>query len=180
MGSSWTRDRACVPCLGRCILNHWAIREALTLAFRRVGTPTGAARGSAALTVELTRQARHGWFRLQGGLATYSRTQGQPVDLNQPLAESSSPHPSNTPRFQSPLQSEVLGHLEHPRAARTPNVMTRHAQYPLVTVPYRLGFIALAFEREVDKLACGKNCCRISYRRGQPSYSTCRPYLDLA
>lgn len=144
--------------------------------------PTGVARASATLTVELTRQASHGRSRLQGGLATYSRTQGQPVDLNQPLAEGSSPHPSHTPRspFQSPLQSEVLGHLEHPRAARTPNVMTRHAQYPLVTVLCRLHFIALAFEREVDKLACRKNCCHISYRRGQPSYSTCRPTLDLA
>lgn len=145
-------------------------------------TPTGVNRASATLTVELTRQASHGRFRLQCGLATYSRTQGHPVDLNQPLAESSSPHPSKTPRspFQSPLQAEVLGHLEHPRAVRTPNVLTRHAQYPLVTVPYRLGFITLAFEREVDKLACGKNCCRISYRRRQPSYSTCRPYLDPA
>ena len=29
VGSSWTRDRTCVPCTGRQILNHWAIREVL-------------------------------------------------------------------------------------------------------------------------------------------------------
>ena len=27
--SSWTRDRTCVPCIGRQILNHWTIREVL-------------------------------------------------------------------------------------------------------------------------------------------------------
>ena len=27
VGSSWTRDRTCVPCIGRQILNHWTIRE---------------------------------------------------------------------------------------------------------------------------------------------------------
>ena len=25
--SSWTRDRTCVPCIGRWILNHWITRE---------------------------------------------------------------------------------------------------------------------------------------------------------
>ena len=29
VGSSQTRDETCVPCIGRWILNHWAIREAL-------------------------------------------------------------------------------------------------------------------------------------------------------
>ena len=27
VGSSWTRDRTCVPCIGRQILNHCANRE---------------------------------------------------------------------------------------------------------------------------------------------------------
>ena len=27
--SSWTRNRTCVPCIAREILNHWTIREAL-------------------------------------------------------------------------------------------------------------------------------------------------------
>ena len=27
VGSSWTRDQTCVPCIGRQILNHWTIRE---------------------------------------------------------------------------------------------------------------------------------------------------------
>ena len=27
VGSSWTRDRTCVPCIGRQILNHWTTRE---------------------------------------------------------------------------------------------------------------------------------------------------------
>ena len=29
VGSSWTRERTCVPCFGRCILNHWTTREGL-------------------------------------------------------------------------------------------------------------------------------------------------------
>ena len=29
MGSSWTRDPTCVPCIGRWIHNHWTIREFL-------------------------------------------------------------------------------------------------------------------------------------------------------
>ena len=29
VGSSWTRDQACVPCIGRQILIHWAIRQVL-------------------------------------------------------------------------------------------------------------------------------------------------------
>ena len=29
VGSSWSRDRTCVPCIGRQILNHWITREAL-------------------------------------------------------------------------------------------------------------------------------------------------------
>ena len=28
-GSSWSRDPACVPCIGRQILDHWATREAV-------------------------------------------------------------------------------------------------------------------------------------------------------
>ena len=28
MGSSWTRGRTCIPCIGRQILNHWTTREA--------------------------------------------------------------------------------------------------------------------------------------------------------
>ena len=33
LGSSWTRDRTCVPCTGRWILLHWTTRDvpALTL-----------------------------------------------------------------------------------------------------------------------------------------------------
>ena len=31
LGSSKTRDRTCVPCIGRLILNHWTTREALDL-----------------------------------------------------------------------------------------------------------------------------------------------------
>ena len=27
VGSSWTRNQTCVPCIGRQILNHWTIRE---------------------------------------------------------------------------------------------------------------------------------------------------------
>ena len=27
VGSSWTRDQTCVPCIGRGILNHWTTRE---------------------------------------------------------------------------------------------------------------------------------------------------------
>ena len=27
VGSSWTRNQTCVPCMGRQILNHWTIRE---------------------------------------------------------------------------------------------------------------------------------------------------------
>ena len=29
MESFWTRDRTHVPCIGRCILNHWTTREVL-------------------------------------------------------------------------------------------------------------------------------------------------------
>ena len=29
VGSSWTRDQTCVPCIGRQILIHWATREVL-------------------------------------------------------------------------------------------------------------------------------------------------------
>ena len=28
VGSSWARDRTCVPCIARCIVNHWTTREA--------------------------------------------------------------------------------------------------------------------------------------------------------
>ena len=28
VGSSWTRDRTCVPSIGRWIFNHWTAREA--------------------------------------------------------------------------------------------------------------------------------------------------------
>ena len=28
VGSSWTRDRTCVSCIGRWILNHWTTRAA--------------------------------------------------------------------------------------------------------------------------------------------------------
>ena len=33
VGSSWTRDRTLVPCIGKQILNHWTTREALYLTF---------------------------------------------------------------------------------------------------------------------------------------------------
>ena len=33
VGSSWRRDRTCVPCIGRLILNHWIIRGASTFLF---------------------------------------------------------------------------------------------------------------------------------------------------
>ena len=33
VGSSWTRDRTHVPCIGRRILNHWTTREVLTFHF---------------------------------------------------------------------------------------------------------------------------------------------------
>ena len=32
--SSWTRDRSCVPSLGRRILNHWTTREVLKFYFQ--------------------------------------------------------------------------------------------------------------------------------------------------
>ena len=32
VGSSWTREQTCVPCFGRCILNHWTTREGLPVA----------------------------------------------------------------------------------------------------------------------------------------------------
>ena len=31
VGSSWTRDQTCVSCIGRWILYHWAIKEALKI-----------------------------------------------------------------------------------------------------------------------------------------------------
>jgi len=31
--SSWTRDQAHVPCIGKCILNHWTPREVLVYVF---------------------------------------------------------------------------------------------------------------------------------------------------
>ena len=31
MESSWTRDRTCISCTGRLILNHWTTREVLTI-----------------------------------------------------------------------------------------------------------------------------------------------------
>ena len=34
VGSSWTRARTCVPCIGRWILNHCTTREALSLHLR--------------------------------------------------------------------------------------------------------------------------------------------------
>ena len=34
VGSSWTRDWTCVPCIGRWILYHWATREALPQTLR--------------------------------------------------------------------------------------------------------------------------------------------------
>ena len=34
VGSSWTKDRTCVPCIGRRILNHWTTREALSPIFK--------------------------------------------------------------------------------------------------------------------------------------------------
>jgi len=27
VGSSWTREQTCIPCIGRWILNHWTNRE---------------------------------------------------------------------------------------------------------------------------------------------------------
>ena len=33
VGSSWTRDRTHVPCIGRWILNHWTTREVPSLQF---------------------------------------------------------------------------------------------------------------------------------------------------
>ena len=33
VGSSWTRDRACVPCIARWILNHWTTREVSIFSF---------------------------------------------------------------------------------------------------------------------------------------------------
>ena len=30
--SSLARDRTCIPCIARCILNHWTTREALPIA----------------------------------------------------------------------------------------------------------------------------------------------------
>ena len=43
VGSSWTRDRTHVPCIGGQILNPWTIREALNHAFltRSILTPRG-------------------------------------------------------------------------------------------------------------------------------------------
>ena len=35
VGSSQTRDRTCVPCIGRRILNHCATREVLHILFLR-------------------------------------------------------------------------------------------------------------------------------------------------
>ena len=34
VGSSWTRDRTHVPCIGRRILNHWATREVQGVQFK--------------------------------------------------------------------------------------------------------------------------------------------------
>ena len=31
VGSSWTRDQTCVPCIGRQILNHWTTKEVPTM-----------------------------------------------------------------------------------------------------------------------------------------------------
>ena len=33
VGSSWTRNRTCVFCIGRLILNHWIIREVPAMVF---------------------------------------------------------------------------------------------------------------------------------------------------
>ena len=33
VGSSWARDRTCVPCIARWILNHWTTREAPIIFF---------------------------------------------------------------------------------------------------------------------------------------------------
>ena len=35
VGSSWTRDRTCVPCIGRQILNYWTTKEVFSLSFPR-------------------------------------------------------------------------------------------------------------------------------------------------
>ena len=35
VGSPWTRNRTCVSCIGRCILYHWATREALLLFYEK-------------------------------------------------------------------------------------------------------------------------------------------------
>ena len=36
VGSSQTKDQACVPCIGRLILNHQTTRESLSLIFNKV------------------------------------------------------------------------------------------------------------------------------------------------
>ena len=39
VGSSWTRDRTHVPCIGRQILNHCATREVLLLLYMNLPIP---------------------------------------------------------------------------------------------------------------------------------------------
>ena len=38
VGSSWTRDYTCVPCIGRWILIHLTIKEVSTMSFLRAGS----------------------------------------------------------------------------------------------------------------------------------------------
>lgn len=48
--------------------------------------------------------------------------------------------------------------------------MTRYAQYPLVTVLCRLHFIAVAFEKEVEKLALQEELLPYLTQEGQPLF----------
>ena len=59
VGSSQTRARTCVPCIGRQILNHCATREAPKRAFKR-GQGWSAARKGAGLHFQVTGGVRSG------------------------------------------------------------------------------------------------------------------------
>ena len=58
--SSWTRDRTCVPCIGRQILCHWATREVPKLCFK---SPPLVIYGGRSLirNVEAPGAGREGW-----------------------------------------------------------------------------------------------------------------------
>lgn len=93
------------------------------------------------------------------------------------------------PSFKVPLNQKcfITWSIPGPPRARTQNAMTLHANYALVTAPRRFCLIGLAFKREADKLACGKENSRPRQSSAASSvgargfhYPTCRVSLDLS